>query len=46
MRDAFSLKNAACHDNYMILHAGFCIVFCFLVPAEDITGVDFAFYRM
>ena len=28
MRDAFSLKIAACHDNYMILHAGFLYFDC------------------
>ena len=35
---------SACHDNYMILHAGFCIVFCFLVPAENVTRIYFVFH--
>ena len=28
----------------MILHAGFCIVFCFLVPAENVTRIYFVFH--
>ena len=28
----------------MILHAGFCIVFYFLVPAENVTRIYFVFH--